>query len=154
MNKDEINRAIANAVGQPMFVMLKQGAYYRPGASGYTMELSEAGQWPENEARRLECSKGYPDEVKAIPAPSKDYTGCLNACHEMVATLDGSDKIHFTSFLYSVAVAKEYSFADHFIGWPQAEMLANATAPQRCEAFLRALGLWQSEPPTPEATRG
>lgn len=66
-----------------LFLLVKQGAYYRPGASGYTLDISEAGRWSEAEAREMECSKGFVDEVKAVPAPLPRYEESLDLLHAL-----------------------------------------------------------------------
>lgn len=74
-----------------------------------------------------------------------DYLNSLDAMHEAVMALDGADRISFAAVLYDVAVPRDDRFDDHFIGWPQAELMINATAAQRAEAFLRTLNLWTDE---------
>jgi len=63
--------------------------------------------------------------TRRLPA----YHSDLNACAEFEATLTGNewDK-----------------YCDHFGG--SLRGCASATAPQRCEAFLRVKGLWRDEP--------
>ena len=63
-----------------------------------------------------------------IHKPLPDYHNDLNACHEMekVLTYEQFDD-------YYIELAKRMVRPFH------------ATAPQRCEAFLRTLGLWEDE---------
>ena len=71
-----------------------------------------------------------------------DYLGDLNACHEMEKVLDYEQCEAFSTTLADIVHAanreKEYAF-------PWAFARIHATAPQRCEAFLRTLGLWEEE---------
>lgn len=62
---------------------------------------------------------------KAVP----DYPNDLNACHEFEKMLDEQTYRLFIGHL--VAILKPGEFA------------VRATAPQRCEAFLRTIGKWK-----------
>jgi len=61
-----------------------------------------------------------------------DYLNDLNACHEMEKVLDEDQQEVFLMYLGA------YDH-DSDAGWNA----FHATAAQRCEAFLRTLGLWQ-----------
>ena len=69
-----------------------------------------------------------------------DYLGDLNACHEMEKVLDYEQCEAFSTTLADIVHAanreKDYAF-------PWAFARIHATAPQRSEAFLRTLGLWE-----------
>ena len=71
-----------------------------------------------------------------------DYLGDLNACHEMEKVLDYEQCEAFSTTLADIVHAanreKDYAF-------PWAFARIHATAPQRSEAFLRTLGLWDEE---------
>jgi hypothetical protein len=71
-----------------------------------------------------------------------DYLNDLNAMQSAVMSLDGADRISFAASLYDVSVPQDDRFKDHFIGWPQAELMINATAAQRAEAFLKTINKW------------
>lgn len=135
MNRSQINQAIAECCGAAhMFVMVKHGLYYRPDECGYTGEISLAGRWPKDDACKLEGSKGYPDEVKAIPAPVPDYCA-LDAMAEAEKTLTEEE---YEKWLVEVAMATRREM-DH--GGPRSYV--SATALQRAEAFLRVKNLWR-----------
>ena len=77
-----------------------------------------------------------------IHKPLPDYLGDLNACHEMEKRFDYEQCESFSTTLADIVQAanceKDYAF-------PRAFARIHATAPQRCEAFLRTLGLWEKE---------
>ena len=58
---------------------------------------------------------------------SPDYPNDLNACHEMEKTLDAWDMMSYLDLLIET-------------GTP-----CTATAAQRCEAFLKTVGLWNGD---------
>lgn len=64
----------------------------------------------------------HPEIVDVVP----DYLNDLNACHEMEKVLTPKQKLAYLKYLTDL---------DHFGRF--------ATAAQRCEAFLRTLGLWK-----------
>ena len=61
-----------------------------------------------------------------------DYLNDLNACHEMEAWLKNDDRHAFSCYASDL-------FEEH------GSDAVHLTAPQRCEAFLRTLGLWEEE---------
>jgi hypothetical protein len=62
-----------------------------------------------------------------------DYLSDLNACHEMIGTLEADGKAKFVDELLAVATKHPmHCFSDF--------NALNATAPQRCEAFLKTVG--------------
>ena len=69
-----------------------------------------------------------------------DYLNDLNACHEMEQVLDYEQCEAFSNTVADIVQAanreKDYAF-------PWAFARIHATAAQRCEAFLRTLGLWE-----------
>jgi hypothetical protein len=65
-----------------------------------------------------------------------DYVGDLNACAEFEATVQNI--VAYTAELHFVVTG--YS-APYMCANPT--KIVRATAPQRCEAFLRTLGLWE-----------
>ena len=80
----------------------------------------------------------HPTEPHSIP----DYLNDLNACHEMEQVLDYEQCEAFSTTLADIVHAanreKDYAF-------PWAFARIHATAAQRCEAFLRVMGLWEEE---------
>lgn len=59
-----------------------------------------------------------------------DYLGDLNACHEMEAWLKNDDRHAFSCYASDL-------FEEH------GSDAVHLTAAQRCEAFLRVMGLWE-----------
>lgn len=77
--------------------------------------------------------------IKNIP----DYLDDLNAIHSAIAKLPESLSMVFASYLYNIAVPKDSQYHDHFIGFPQAFLIATAKPDQQAEAYLRAIGKWE-----------
>lgn len=71
-----------------------------------------------------------------------NYLGDLNAIYEAEQILDKGQKIIRICTLYRIVIPKEEQDDRYFIDWNNAFKLVDATAPQRCEAFLRTLSLW------------
>lgn len=72
-----------------------------------------------------------------------NYHGDLNAMHEAIESLDEADKQNFI-----VKLADIILYDNRNNGWwdlevDDAVLVANATAPQRAEAFLRTIGQWE-----------
>ena len=71
-----------------------------------------------------------------------DYLADLNACHEMEKRLDYEQCEAFSNTVADIVQAanreKDYAFP-----WSFARI--HATAAERCEAFLRVMGLWEDE---------
>ena len=68
----------------------------------------------------------------------------LNACHEMIAYLKPEQVDQFAIELSAIVLENDYkSWWD--LTANEVGQVANATAAQRCEAFLRALDLWEDE---------
>ena len=73
-----------------------------------------------------------------------EYLYDLNACHEMEKTLDDGHRQFYASLLGDITMN------DNGRGWQPLSNddcfpIAHATAPQRCEAFLKAIGKWKDE---------
>ena len=66
-----------------------------------------------------------------------DYLGDLNACHEMEKVLMEKGVNAWWSYVAFINRHNPRPFGT--------ETAVHATAPQRCEAFLRTLGLWEEE---------
>lgn len=136
MTPDQINAAIAELCGeQRMFAVEKGGMYYREGGHGYTCSLLEAGRYMESAAKRELCA-GEPMSI--VPFPGKNYYGDLNACAEMEATLTDEQYIKYAQELNATWFKANPTLKNR-IGICRS---ASATAPQRCEAFLRLHGRW------------
>lgn len=61
-----------------------------------------------------------------------NYPGCLNACAQFEATLTDQEHTAFTGWLLVLAKGKR---------------TVSASAPQRCEAFLKTKSLWTETQP-------
>ena len=66
-----------------------------------------------------------------------DYFGDLNACYEMEKVLTEKGVNAWWSYVAFINRHNPTPFG--------AETAVHATAPQRCEAFLRTLGLWEKD---------
>ncbi len=66
-----------------------------------------------------------------------DYLNDLNACHEMEKVMTQQQRGRYSRHLSSI-LSKAASNTGEYDIW-------HATAAQRCEAFLRTLGLWHPE---------
>ena len=76
-----------------------------------------------------------------------DYLNDLNACHEFEKTLFPDDAQYSQWNFYSLHLG-ELTNNDNGRGWKPLSnadcfRIANATAAQRCEAFLKTLDLWE-----------
>ncbi len=71
-----------------------------------------------------------------------NYCNDLNACHELAAWLDTEQQIQFAEELWFLVSENPYR-----VWWNlnanEAYQLAEATARQRAEAFLRIMNLWE-----------
>lgn len=78
MSPTDQNAALAQIHGiTPSWVLMKRGYYYRPNAHGYTSELTEAGRYTEEEAKRH--VNPHDEPVTMHPLPPMDYLRDLNA---------------------------------------------------------------------------
>jgi hypothetical protein len=93
--------------------------------------------------RAVGCLPG----VKGV-LPIPDYLGDLNASHEMEKALTPDQFHDYRGSLWKITTAH---LSDKPAAWIKVAERAylTATAPQRAEAFLRALGLWTEPPTTP-----
>lgn len=118
MKPEEINVAIAEACGWK-----NVGRYWLPPQLGMTSKLHRGDDG-------LPC-----------------FTIDLNACHEMEETLtEIVEQDRYLDGLYTAIIAPvevEYgsvSWTENSTRW----VFMHATAPQRCEAFLRTKGKWNA----------
>jgi len=107
------------------------------------------GDWKD--CRVINGQHGDCDRIVGIPAiidgtwgeEEEDvfprYHSDLNACAEFEATLSQSNVAKYNHALQSICLDAPMSDTASDYGW-------HATAPQRCEAFLRAIGKWRHEP--------
>ena len=81
-------------------------------------------------------------ECDAYPIPN--YAGDLNACHEFAAWLNLEQQIKFAEELQCIILESPYR-----AWWDATAMevfqIADATARQRCEAFLRVHNQWEEQ---------
>lgn len=71
-----------------------------------------------------------------------DYLNDLNAMHEAWLSLSGNQRTRFQVELRRVVLNKFYH---HYLGslsWEEEAKVANTTASQRAEAFLRTINKW------------
>ena len=69
-----------------------------------------------------------------------DYLNDLNACHEMEKVLDYEQCEAFSNMLPPPNEDREKDYA-----FPWSFARIHTTAAERCEAFLRTLGLWEEQ---------
>jgi hypothetical protein len=90
------------------------------------------GYWTHSDTemrKRLNLPSGCPP----------NYYGCLNACAEMEATLKAEQWMSYLHYIYDqVPGYREGSY--WYENFETQRQVASATAPQRCEAFLRVHG--------------
>jgi hypothetical protein len=120
MSDEQINIAIAEALGHKDIAL-------RVIAEGTGMDSE------------VLCSGTLGRGGYAIP----DYCNDLNAMREAEKTL-GND-FRFSVVLYHQLIPLEDQYEDHTITWSIANRLIKATARQRAQAFLRAIGKWEEE---------
>jgi len=106
-------------------------------ACGKSVCLHKSDKWeyrgPEGDSELYcpECKK-YLYDMRY-----QSYTTDLNACHEMEKVLRDSDEKHYDEIMYYHRWNRYQNFL------MKTHEGACATAPQRCEAFLRAMNLWK-----------
>ena len=66
-----------------------------------------------------------------------NFCGDLNACAEMVKSLASSQRRTYTQNLYDIVCGMAAPESDDWF------YVTNATPKQRCETFLRSLGMWK-----------
>ena len=132
MNEADQNTAIEDHLGiERQFHLLKGGYYYRENSCGYTSQLTEAGLYSKEEA---ESSLRGCDELQMVEVRKTNYCNDLNAMHEAIMSLGIPQRSDFC-----VTLNKVMGLEQNICGW---QLLINATAAQRAEAFLRTLNLW------------
>lgn len=80
------------------------------------------------------------DALRMLP----NYLNDLNACHEFEQTLTDKEYVKFSSGLDDIVTRDAFAAGTKPPFGLPATMLRHysATAPQRCEAYLRTKGLW------------
>ena len=81
--------------------------------------------------------KRWPSSAYVMQVPN--YPADLNACAEIVAALDPSEKFRMTCEMLDILGIRD----DQTPEPSEVFDLMNATALQRCEAFLKTKGLWR-----------
>lgn len=136
MKSERINIVIAEVSGAAdKWTIVKRGLFYCPEAKGYTSDIEKAWILPLVEAKKHEYIHGAHDDVTLFQAPCPNYHGDLNSCAEFEKTL--SDEDYSGKYIHHL---DDIMRRDGNI-----TRCVSATAPQRCEAFLRTLGLWEEE---------
>ena len=139
MTDQEINRAVAESVGDDRWLIVKRGYFYRPNGHGYTSHVSEAWVLPLADAKKHEYLIGE-EPVTLWKAPIPDYCNDLNAMHEVEKGVFGSSTawLDFAVNLMNVLQASDMSELDGMT------CILQATARQRAEAYLRTIGKWRA----------
>ena len=83
---------------------------------------------------------GYGLPTKCVAFNVPDYLNDLNACHEFEKVLDKMTGIHGPSV--GICTGNEV-YEDMLLG--MCDHPIRATAPQRCEAFLKTIGKWTND---------
>jgi hypothetical protein len=143
VSDEEINVAIAEACGIPMFGLKKRGYWYRPNARGYTDRNNEAGRYTLVEAKKHEYKRGNADErVTIFQLPPPDYCNDLNAMHGAEKIFDGMDykfKNKYVGTLEEILEVEIKKEDPECIPDVSGFEMINATAHQRAEAFLKTI---------------
>lgn len=135
MSPSEINRAIADAIGEgDQYFIRKHGLFYRPGAAGYTHKSDEAWRLPLSKAKEFEyVGTGISDPITIHQCPPRNFCKSLDAMAVAEAWLvSNSDKAKADSLCFRYARAL-YGLV------PKYDQPFMATAAQRAEAFLLAI---------------
>ena len=138
MDPEKQRIAIAEACGWRILTMREAVEFGLYKTGGFPMD-QDAWQFLYDGNNKKHAGTGFRNKeyggwVRALP----DYLGDLNAMHEAEKLLDdgvddaGSLRYRYAGFLYHITV-------------PQNLQPFRATAPQRAEALLRTLNLWEEE---------
>lgn len=136
MTDQEINRAVAESVGDDRWLIVKRGYFYRPNGHGYTSHVSEAWALPLAEAKKHEYLIGE-EPVTLRKAPIPDYCNDLNAMHDVENRMTDDEHLRFRNALW-LLIIKTTQFPHHV-----SRNVHSATARQRAEAYLRTIGKWR-----------
>lgn len=132
MKKSDKMAALAKFEGYDnLFVLMKRGFYYRPGARGYTNNLAEAGRYTEDEANTMVYPHDEP--VTKHPFPPENYLHDHNLVHRL------ESKLIKTPILWNKYMAILATASD---GQKYCGELVHRKAEDKCDAILMAAGLW------------
>ena len=83
---------------------------------------------------------------KCVGASVPDYLNDLNAMHEAESqSFNTAQRENFACHLLNIVVGEEFQRGDFVSITGVGLILTHATAAQRAEAFLRAIGKWEGE---------
>jgi len=111
---------------------------------GWTAEQDSNGYWRAVHKSTGTAVELWLSEQNVWSVGIPDYLNDLNACHEMEKVLSGEQKEQFIFWLNHLHPSADIHYAEK-----KRELrldvfdLVHTTAPQRAEAFLRTLNLWQ-----------
>lgn len=123
MSPAEINRAIAESLGYRAVSSLECGLF-----------------WLETESGKVNGYKQGVSEDHAWAVCCPDYHGDLNACAEFEARI--VDWVYYRlklSRIIGTGWCPDLSIPEDI------KAFLGATAPQRCEAYLKTIGKWRNE---------
>ena len=138
MTNEQMDRAVAEYVGEDRWIMVKRGYFYRPLGHGYTRCESEAWVLPLVEAKKHEYLKGeQPVTLRKAATPA--YSTDLNAMHEAekVILQNADTGYDYDCNMNVVCETWEDGVMNYMKLW-------HATAAQRAEAFLRTIGKYHA----------
>lgn len=104
-------------------------------ACGWTVEQDSNGYWRSVSQHHGKNVTLWLSERNVWSQGIPDYLNDLNACHEMEQALTHEQRIDYMEWL-------GLSSDEH---WYKVWAYVHATAPERCTAFIRTLGLWEKE---------
>ena len=138
MSPQQINRAIAESLGEPLYLVNKSGWFYRPGGNGYTAVESDAWKLPYSEAvKHVSTNADVPVTIQ--PCTPLNFTDSLDACRLFEEKINPNDEIGYMEELSQ--------YVEYFDPLTHTDLfkIATATPLQRCEAYLRMKGIWREE---------
>jgi hypothetical protein len=112
-------------------------------AEQINIKIAEACGWKQHpEDGIIGC---WDDNEGFTKANIPNYYSDLNACHEAVMSISLKEKPEWCPLEYTdnLLIVVNLS-ATHCVERGSFKH-TNATAPQRCEAFLKTLGLWEED---------
>lgn len=138
MTEQEINIAVAKACGWKWYRRPSTGPWAKkPMRSLYHPDLMKPLELALADMTERECNYVFMVREGMIP----NYAHDLNACFEFEETMtDGEVQKYFDQLVWVTSkVSNAHRFGVNY--WS----IYHATAPQRCQAFLRVKGLWREE---------
>ena len=125
MKPEQINQAIAESV----FITPGHWVYYASSLDAHSGKAWMQHGWTGPDGKTYD----------KLP----DYYHDLNAIHEVVCGLDADNQSVYVVFLQE-AVGLTEQDCDNW-SYDEDWILCNATAAQRCEAYLRTIGKWEDQ---------